>query len=247
MWSDGPCGTGSHEDRGISGNGLIQARQAPPLRQTGRLVAWCVLTGVLAAISYAGRLGGAEPADDVLYLWSTFIGALVQYAIMLVLVLAIAHGFDRRLLALEPPEQRWRAVGRSLLALVVIVAAAGALSQFLDAGDEQGLVPQGWDSARAAPFLANAAVVTLVAPFVEELLFRGLGYGLLRQFVGPWPAILVTGLAFGLAHGLVLGLPVLSVFGITLGWLRWRTGSVYPGMVVHALFNGAALAAAVTT
>ena len=43
------------------------------------------------------------------------------------------------------------------------------------------------------------------------------------------PAILITGVAFGLAHGLVLGLPVLAFFGITLGWLRWQTGSVYPG------------------
>ena len=36
---------------------------------------------------------------------------------------------------------------------------------------------------RAAPFLANAAVVAIVAPFVEELLFRGLGYGLLTPFI----------------------------------------------------------------
>ena len=56
---------------------------------------------------------------------------------------------------------------------------------------------------------------------------------------------MITGVAFGLAHGLVLGLAVLSIFGVTLGWLRRQTGSVYPGMVVHALFNGAALAAAV--
>ena len=27
---------------------------------------------------------------------------------------------------------------------------------------------------------------------------------------------------------------MLTIFGITLGWLRWKTGSVYPGMVVHA-------------
>jgi len=226
---------------------VIETRPASPLRQTGRLVAWFVLVGVLAVISYAGRLAGAEPPDDVLYLWSTFVGALVQYTIMLVLVLAIARGLDRRLLALEVPERRRRAVGRAVIALVVIVATAGVLSQFLDAGDEQGLVPQGWDSSRAAPFIANALVVSVVAPFVEELLFRGLGYGLLRQFVGPWPAILVTGSAFGLAHGLVLGLPVLTIFGITLGWLRWQTGSVYPGMAVHALFNAAALVAAVTT
>ena len=49
-------------------------------------------------------------------------------------------------------------------------------------------------------------VVALVAPFVEELLFRGLGSVCSRQFVGP-PAILITGIAFGLAHGLVVAFP----------------------------------------
>ena len=93
------------------------------------------------------------------------------------------------------------------------------------------------------PFLANAAVVTIVAPFVEELLFRGLGFGLLTQFVGPWPGIVLTGLAFGLAHGLVAALPVLALFGIILGWLRWKTGSIYPGMLLHGIFNGVALPA----
>lgn len=217
----------------------------PPRAQPGRLVAWSALVGVLIVVSYAGRLAGGDVPDDVLYLWTTFVGALIQYGIMLILILAIAHGLDRRLLALEIPARRGRAAGRAFIALVVIVASSAALSPFLDAGSEQGLVPSGWDSSRAAPFLANAAVVTLVAPFVEELLFRGLGYGLLTPFVGPWPAILVTGVAFGLAHGLVIGLPVLAIFGITLGWLRCQTGSVIPGMIVHAIFNGAALAAAV--
>ncbi len=229
----------------MEAGGVIDTRADPPRRQSGRLVAWSVLVGLLAAVSYAGRLAGGEPPDDVLYLWSTFAGALVQYGVMLILILAIAHGFDRPLLALEAPRRRGRAVGLALAALAVIVATAAVLSQFLDAGGEQGLVPPAWDSSRATPFLANAAVVTLVAPFVEELLFRGLGFGLLIPFIGPVPAIVITGVAFGLAHGLVLGLPVLSIFGITLGWLRWQTGSVYPGMIVHALFNGAALAAAV--
>ena len=215
-------------------------------RQPGRLVAWGVLVGLLAATSYAARLAGGETPEDVLYLWSTVVGALIQYGIMLILILAIAHGLDRVLLGLQVPAGRGRAAGLAIVALVVIVAATAALSPFLDAGDEQGLVPEDWDSSRAAPFLANAAVVTLAAPFVEELLYRGLGFGLLRQFAGPWPAIIITGVAFGLAHGLVLGLPVLSIFGITLGWLRFKTGSVIPGMIVHALFNGTALAAAVT-
>jgi membrane protease YdiL (CAAX protease family) len=228
-----------------AGDGVIGAPE--PVRRGGRLVAWCALAGVLAAISYAGRAAGEKPPDDVLYLWSTFVGALIQYVIMFVIILAIARGLDRELLALRVPERRWRAVGLAFAALGIIVVTTAILSRFLDAGDEQGLVPKSWDSSRAAPFLANAAVIVLVAPFVEELLFRGLGIGLLMPFVGPWPAILVTGVAFGLAHGLVLGLPVLSIFGVTLGWLRWRTDSVMPGMAVHALFNGAALLAAVTT
>lgn len=219
----------------------------PSPRQPGRLLAWSALVGLLAAAAYASRLAEGETPADLLYLWSTFIGALVQYGIMFVLILAIAHGLDRRLLALTVPEARGRALKLAFVAFGVIIVATAALNPFLDAGDEQGLVPHSWDSSRALPFLANAAVVTLVAPFVEELLYRGLGFGLLTPFVGPWPAILVTGLAFGLAHGLVLGLPVLTFFGFTLAWLRWQSGSVVPGMVVHALFNGLALAVAVAT
>jgi hypothetical protein len=58
--------------------------------------------------------------------------------------------------------------------------------------------------------------------------------------------VTVTSLAFGLAHGLVVALPVLTIFGVVLGVLRVRTDSVYPPIVLHAFFNGAALIAAVT-
>ena len=50
-------------------------------------------------------------------------------------------------------------------------------------------------------------VVALVAPFVEELTYRGLGYAAVRDAFGAVAAILVTSIAFGLAHGLVVALP----------------------------------------
>jgi membrane protease YdiL (CAAX protease family) len=59
-------------------------------------------------------------------------------------------------------------------------------------------------------------------------------------------AILVTGALFGLTHGLLIGLPVLAFFGVIVGWLRVRTDSVYPGMLLHGTFNGVALIAAVS-
>ncbi|WP_411277976.1 CPBP family intramembrane glutamic endopeptidase [Gaiella sp.] len=217
----------------------------PSPRRGGRLLAWGVLIGLLALASYGARLSDAGTPSDVLYLWSTFVGALIQYAIMFILILAIARGTRSPLLALRRPEALGRAALLATVAFGVILVTAGVLGQVLDAGDEQGLVPDAWDSSRAVPFVANALVVVLVAPFVEELLYRGLGMSLLLPFVGPLFSIGITGLAFGLAHGLVLGLPVLTIFGITLGWLRWKTDSVYPGMVVHGIFNGAALIAAV--
>ncbi len=218
---------------------------SPDERHGGRLLAWGILVLLLALAAYAARLSDSTTPDDVLYRWSTVVGALIQYGIMLVIIVAIARGLGSPLLALTRPAAIGRAAMLAAVAFGVILAATAALSPFLDAGDEQGLVPDTWDGSRAAPFLANALVVVLVAPFVEELLFRGLGMSLLTPFVGPLFAILLTGTAFGLAHGLLLGLPVLTIFGITLAWLRSQTGSVYPGMVVHGIFNGAALAAAI--
>jgi CAAX protease family protein len=108
-------------------------------------------------------------------------------------------------------------------------------------------VPNGWDSSRAAPFVANFLVIALVAPFVEELTYRGLGFAAVEGSYGPVAAIVVTAIAFGLAHGLVVALPVLTLFGAILAWLRFKTESIYPTMILHGVFNGAALIAAVTT
>jgi len=40
-------------------------------------------------------------------------------------------------------------------------------------------------------------------------------------------------------------LPVLTIFGLILGWLRFKTSSLYPPIILHSIFNGAALLAAV--
>jgi membrane protease YdiL (CAAX protease family) len=107
------------------------------------------------------------------------------------------------------------------------------------------LTPTGWQPHHAAAYSANFVVIAAVAPFVEELLFRGLGFALLERF-GRWQTILAVGLAFGLYHGLVQALPELALFGCALAWLRMKTRSVIPGMLLHSTFNAIALIAAVT-
>ena len=213
----------------------------------GRLVGWAILVGALAALSYAANIAGGKPPDDVLYQWATAVGAIVQYAIILAIALALARGIAPATLGLRRPDSWPRAAGAILVALAAIWVLGAILNVFLKAGEEQGLVPNGWDSSRAAPFVANFVVVAIVAPIVEEFTYRGLGYAAVGSAYGALTAIVVTAIAFGLAHGLVVALPVLSIFGAILAWLRYRTASIYPTIVLHGIFNGAALIVAVAT
>lgn len=222
---------------------------APRGASTTRLVVWLSFVAALATLAYAGRWLASEEDDessnDLLYQWDSFVAGSIQYGVMLAIVLGICAGLSRReLLALRPPRSWPVALGLGLIVLVATFVAAAALSPLGDAGEEQGLLPEGWDGSRAAPFLANAVLITLAAPAVEEATFRGLGYSLLLRF-GPAAAIGVTALLFGAVHGLVIGLPLLVLFGAGLAWLRHRTTSLYPCVALHAVFNGIALLAAV--
>lgn len=226
--------------RDVDGNGGANGTWTVVVRDDVTLV----LEGSKGSGAYTG--GGTVAPGDLLYRWSTVVGGAVQYALILGLVLLLSRGLAPEVLGLRAPPSWRSAAGWIVASIVAIWVIGAALSPFLEAGEEQGLVPEDWDSDRAWPFAANFVVVALVAPVVEELTYRGLGFAAVRQFFGSGAAVLVTGLAFGLAHGLVVALPVLTVFGLILGWLRLRTSSLYPPIILHAIFNGAALIASVT-
>jgi membrane protease YdiL (CAAX protease family) len=222
-------------------------------RHPGRLAGWLAFVLALTALNYAGRFVGEDTIDeDIAYQWVSSIGVVVQFGIMLGILLLIALGMPKHdVFALRRPASWKRAAGLTVLALVAIYAAAAAYTGLLsllgdyDASEEQGLVPDEWDPDRAAPFVAFFLAVTLLAPAIEELTYRGMGIWLLRPY-GAVLAIVSTGLLFGLTHGLIIGLPVLAFFGIVVGWLRVRTDSIYPPIALHATFNGIALLVAVS-
>jgi membrane protease YdiL (CAAX protease family) len=238
------CGEWVLEDRYEHHLAVVHVRDVGPVvtaAHTGKLVAWLVFVIALTALGYASRLAGEEPPEDLAYRWSSSIGAAVQYGLMLGILLLIARGLPYRdVFALHRPQSWPRALGLSVVALLTIWLAGVALSPFLDANEEQGFVPDEWDSSRAGAFAAFFVTVAVVAPVVEELVYRGLGYSLLAPY-GALTAIAVTGILFGASHGLVVALPILTVFGLAVGWLRMKTNSVYPSMLLHGVFNGVAL------
>jgi membrane protease YdiL (CAAX protease family) len=210
---------------------------------SGKLAGWLALVGALAALNYASRFTEGKPPADTLYQYGTAASGVIFYAITLAIVAWIARGLPQAELGLRPPASWRRALGLALAILIALLIAEALLESLLHATREQGLEPPRWEPDRAMPFALNAAVVILVAPFVEELTFRGVGFALLGRF-GSVLAVVGTSVAFAAAHGLVNGFAALFLFGLAVALLRLRTGSIYPGMLLHASFNALALTVA---
>jgi membrane protease YdiL (CAAX protease family) len=225
---------------------LVETQRIEHEAGQGRVVAWAGLVLLLAVIGYASRLFGGKPPENALYQYDTAIGGVFVYGVLVLLLLWISQGLPRReLFALRRPRSWPKALALALAAYATIFVGAGVILIALDAGDEQGLTPDAWDSSRAGAYAANFVSVAFVGPFVEELTYRGAGMSLLARFGAP-AAVVVSAIGFGLGHGLLLALPALVFFGIVTAVLRLKTDSVYPCMLVHCAFNATSLIAAVT-
>lgn len=92
---------------------------------------------------------------------------------------------------------------------------------------------------------ANTALlfvaVVLLAPIVEEYLFRGLLQTSLMHKMPPFAAIALSSVAFGLIHMDPFAFPVLAILGAAFGYLYYKTGSLRINIAVHVLNNALAL------
>jgi membrane protease YdiL (CAAX protease family) len=200
---------------------------------------------VIAGLNYSVRFLDTQPTPpDVLFRWATAIGTFVLDAALLVLMLLIARGIPLRdAFALRQPTSWPQAVRIAGAALVATWVTSILLNAAVGFASREQAVPQFWDESRIPAFAANALVIGVFVPIVEELMCRGIGFTLLERW-GRSAAIAGSTLAFALAHGAVFDLPWVLVTGLGLGYLRARTGSVYPAISLHVTINGIAVLAA---
>ena len=131
----------------------------------------------------------------------------------------------------------WPAVGMSVL---IATSQAFVLFSALSLLDVD-LLYQGEELERRQQFfsgIAGALNACIFGPIMEEICFRGLILdGLLKTRCRPWLAILISALLFALLHGLGANFVTAMLFGILVGWLYWRTGSIIPGIIIHITNN----------
>jgi len=91
--------------------------------------------------------------------------------------------------------------------------------------------------------LLAVLVIGVLAPLVEELVFRGLLYGWVEGRFGGVVALIVSSLAFAAAHVEPIHVALVLPIGVLLGWTRMRTGSLWPAIAAHIANNTVAVVA----
>jgi membrane protease YdiL (CAAX protease family) len=196
-------------------------------------------TGIVLGVPAA--IAGHEADGDL----TTFGNVGVQLAtalgfLMVPMAIAAQHGAQglpeilRRLgvRRFRPSALKWMAAAVGAYLLFAI------LYSLLIVEPEQEDIAEGFG---AIP--VQVLLIVIAAPIGEEICFRGMLYGGLRNRLPRIAAALVAGLVFGALHALtgVTAVPPLIAFGFILSLLYEKTGSIVPGILLHMLNNSVAL------
>lgn len=209
---------------------------------------WLGPAGFVLALAFstvaAGAIGAvASPADGP---GVTAVATVAQNTIFILTAFALARlaggGAPRRLglrRAGLRSSLRWLAqIGVLFYAFLMLY---GALVQ---PGTPQTILEDLGARETTLLLVTTAVLVVAVAPFTEEILFRGLFYGALRSRLRPLPAALIVSGVFSLLHvsnaDTWLLVPPLIVLGIAFCQLYERTGSLYPAIALHVINNAVA-------
>jgi membrane protease YdiL (CAAX protease family) len=195
------------------------------------IVFYAVLLGVQAVTALVARLGGTEGrallAGDVLMGAATAAAARRHRRALEGLFSAPGFGL-RGYLALVP-------VGAAVFAFVCgFVSGMQALFGLPAADRMLSLQEEG--------FVWVFLLICVVPPVLEEVAFRGVVYGVLERYVGKGEALVLSSVGFAILHLSVLSLFTHVPLGLYFGWLRQRSGSLYPPMFAHFVHNGLAVA-----
>ncbi len=185
---------------------------------------------------------GPEPGSALL---AAMVVLLFQTAVILAMLRAVVirkYGLSWADLGLRPAERYWyrRAVVVAVLLLPAVILVNAVLIPQVT--EEPFRNPQLYAIASAgfswSAMLTMLVMAGVVAPFAEELAFRGLLFPWLGARLGVPAAVLLSALCFAALHGAVILIPALTVVGAAFAVIYQRCGSLWPAIVAHGVFNG---------
>ena len=163
---------------------------------------------------------------------------LIGYVI--VFTLATLYGW-RRAIRLNS-EQKLFTIGKTSLAIFVIsfittIALLFVLDPIVNLIPMPDWLYEAFAKIMGEQSLSAFVMLCLAAPILEELIFRGIILqGFLKNY-SPKKAIIWSAILFGLVHLNPWQFIPAVVLGIFIGWVYWKTRSLFPGIFIHFIAN----------
>ncbi len=225
---------------------MLTGRGAPPPAPWSKQALWAGIALAIVLYIVVSAAGGALVVT-LGWLgspWIALVLGLGQLGLLLPpLVVMSRYGNSVSLLGLD----RFRPV---MLLETIVALGLGFLGTFawglvvffvFDRPAQEPILPLFGEGLGA--FLSAFLVGAVLAPVVEEVVFRGFLFGGLRRAVHPVAAAVGSSAIFGALHLQPLAFPALFLLGVLLALLYHRTGSLWPPILMHFCVNALGLVA----
>lgn len=131
--------------------------------------------------------------------------------------------------------------GMGIQVVIALVTLPLVDLMFPDGAPSQGVADIAADTETTLEIILIFVSVALLAPLVEEILYRGMLLPWLNRFMGRWPAIVASAAVFAGIHLIDwdarAAVPGLFLIGIVLGWAAMRRGDLSLAIPIHAGVN----------
>ncbi len=175
-----------------------------------------------------------------------YVGTLIGFIMSIVFMIGIY------VIALKPKKLSWKEVGISrfpssyLRPIIgwtfVLIAVSVGLVMLMEL-----LIGVNTSNSKSQSLQSNLTILTfligfisaaVISPIYEELFYRGFLYRVLRSKFGVTIGMLISSTIFMLVHIPTYNtLPVNFVGGLIFSWTYEKTGSIFPAMIIHSIFN----------
>lgn len=196
----------------------------------------------IVMIATAAALGFSDATELSWYSTANFVA---MFFLQAAFVLALIFGLKRQNceLFVKPTVPTWKQALFGLIAVFVCLTCfSWAGEWFYVLLDAVGFKFSGIELNGAVDIALAIVVTVVIAPIVEETLFRNALLGGLLSEKKPVHAILMCGAAFALMHMSAQQTVYQFMLGCTCAYIVYKTGSIVTSIAVHAVNNAAALA-----
>jgi uncharacterized protein len=184
-------------------------------------------------VSQFKRLG-LDPAVHGLILTSwTGVATLIAFAVAAMLRVRSLSAFGVRRTSV-----RWLLIGVGVGVVAFVLKSLAILAWVRITGDTNNVQDVYADGGRGGllSLVLSTVFISVFSPLGEELLYRGIATNALLRY-GPFVSVVGSTVIFALMHGINNIFPAAVVAGLATAEVFRRSGSIWPGLVVHIVFN----------